>query len=201
MITTIIFDFAGVISRERLFSIMADALAKKFSLDRDDMERRLRKDESAYLVGKQSTEDFWKQTCEGLGISFADFVDSFGSWTWNEETAKLIEKLKPNYKVVLMSDNFEALSGRLRKDERFRKYFDKMYFSNEMHRSKGEVESFKFVLNDVGARPEECVFIDDQAKNLVNPESIGIKSILFVSSEQLEGDLKKLGVIIGNEGK
>jgi FMN phosphatase YigB (HAD superfamily) len=195
MITTIIFDFAGVISNERLFTIMADSLSGKFGIDRDEMERRLRIDESAYAVGKQSTEDFWKQTCDGLPISLEDFRTAFNSWTWNEDTASLIEKLKTRYKIVLMSDNFEALSETLRKNERFLKYFDKMYFSNEMGRSKGEVASFQYVLSDLGIGAGDAVFTDDQAKNLVNPESLGIAALLFTTALALEGDLAKLGVV------
>ena len=44
-------------------------------------------------------------------------------------------------------------------------------------------------------RPERCLFIDDSVKNVRGAEAFGMRGLTFESPEQLEQDLKSLGVL------
>ena len=52
------------------------------------------------------------------------------------------------------------------------------------------------MMEKIGKKGEECIFIDDKEKNLITPAKIGIHTLLFKGPEQLLIDLRKLGVKI-----
>lgn len=190
MIKTVMFDFAGVVSVGRLFSVVDEQLSQKYNIDKQFIIDRLYANHVEYLLGNESTETFWKKVCEGLSISLEDFIAAFQSWELNQETVDYILELKKKYRIVLVSDNFDASTEYLRSQPIFNEMFEKMYFSNEIHLMKGGPEIFQYVLDDLNAKAEECVFIDDQEKNLDAPKLLGINCILFTSVDQLKTDFK-----------
>ena len=54
---------------------------------------------------------------------------------------------------------------------------------------------YETVLKKVRFKPEECLFIDNTQKNLDAAKKLGIKTILFNDSKQLEKRLKYLKLI------
>lgn len=49
----------------------------------------------------------------------------------------------------------------------------------ELGSGKTDRRIFDYVLDQLDLRPEECVFIDNAGKNLVVPEQMGIRTLLF----------------------
>lgn len=195
MITTIIFDFAGVVSFRNFFPVVAENLSRKYGISEPDIEQRLRTRGTRYILGKESAEEFWQKVCEGLDIPYQGFLEIFSSsYEINPEIVSFIKQLKPKYQVLLHSDNFNALSQTLRKDPGLEGLFEKMYFSDEIHLIKEDEASFRHVLQDVGKKPEECIFIDDKEKNLTAPRNIGMQTLLFKNIDSLKEELGRLGV-------
>ncbi len=196
-ISTIIFDFGGVLTTSRFFSLVAKNLSDKFGVHAEEIEKRLRDNEKTYAKGEETTEGFWRKCFPEAEVSYDDFVDEFvSSYELNPAIMDMVRKLKSQYHIVLHSDNFEALVSVIKKDERITGLFENMFFSNEMGTLKEEETSFRHVLENIGKKAGECVFIDDKEKNLVAPAKIGIHTLLFKGPEQLLIDLKKLGVKI-----
>lgn len=52
-------------------------------------------------------------------------------------------------------------------------YFDSLFLSQEMHMSKPNADIFLAVLEQLGARPEECLFIDDAQANVDAAQALG----------------------------
>lgn len=200
MITTIIFDFAGVVSKRRFFPVVAENLGKKYGIPKEKILESLSAHVMQYMLGKESTEDFWKKVCAGFDIPYNEFVKVFSSsYELNLNIIRLIQKLKENHQTLLLSDNFNALSQVLRKDVQLEGLFEKMYFSDEIHLTKEDKEMFLFVFKDIQKKPEECLFIDDQEKNIIIARSLGIKSLLFVNYETLLSEMKGLGTMVPDE--
>ncbi len=190
---TIIFDFAGVLTYSKCFPQIAEDLGKKYGIDSAVIQESLYGAEKDYLLGKESTEDFWHNSCGKLGISFADFSYAFKNWyVWNEELLSYLEALGNDYEIVLHSDNFEVISEDLRDNERLKKLFDYMVFSNEIGFNKAQKEAFEYTLEKINKVAGECVFTDDKAKNLVAPKSLGIETVLYKNFDQFKVDLEKL---------
>ncbi len=60
---------------------------------------------------------------------------------------------------------------------------------------KPEAAIFRTCLDRNGLKAEDCVFIDDSARNVDGAKAVGIDGILFQSPEQLERDLKARGLL------
>lgn len=60
---------------------------------------------------------------------------------------------------------------------------------------KPEAEIFRLCLDRNGLRAEDCVFIDDVARNIEGARAVGIDAILFEAPEQLERELSARGLL------
>jgi 2-haloacid dehalogenase len=60
---------------------------------------------------------------------------------------------------------------------------------------KPQAEAYLLLLSRNNVLPEQCIFVDDVPRNVAGAEAVGIASILFVNSSQLESDLTAKGVL------
>jgi 2-haloacid dehalogenase len=60
---------------------------------------------------------------------------------------------------------------------------------------KPEAAIFRLCLDRNGLSAQDCVFIDDVARNIEGAKAVGIDAIQFTSPEQLEADLKARGLL------
>ena len=197
MIRTLIFDFAGVLTKSRCFPQLAINLGKQFNIDSSIIEKQLYGTEKEYLLGNESTEDFWKKSCSDLGIPLDDFTKAFKSWyELDSETLAFIKSLKTNYQIILHSDNFEAISSDLRENQKLKELFDLIFFSNEIHMNKKNVKAFEYVISKIEKDPSECIFTDDKEANLVAPAEVGINTIKYDNLEQFKKELATFNIKI-----
>ena len=66
--------------------------------------------------------------------------------------------------------------------------------SYKEHLIKPEPEIYQLLLKRYGLKAEESVFLDDTLKNVEAAEEQGIHGIHFLTKEQAEKELRKLGV-------
>lgn len=67
----------------------------------------------------------------------------------------------------------------------FATMFDKVYFSNEIHLRKPDVESFDFVVKDAKIEKKETLFIDDTLQNVLGAEKSGLNAYLLDNNQTL----------------
>jgi putative hydrolase of the HAD superfamily len=65
--------------------------------------------------------------------------------------------------------------------------FSRKFFSCDLRAVKPEAAAYKGVLDALGARPEEVLFVDDRPLNIAGAEALGIRAVLFESPDQLAG--------------
>lgn len=194
-IKVIIFDFAGVLTTAKGYFFLSKNLSKRFSVDESLIKERLYANEKLSLLGEDSTEDFWEKALKDLGIPFKAFAEEFAScYELNPGVLDLAKALKKSFRIIVFSDNFDAVTPSIRKEPVLQDLFEEMFFSNEMHLVKAQEESFKYILQKLGVKPEECIFIDDAPKSMISPNKLGIRTILFKNVKQVKEDLKKLGI-------
>jgi len=58
------------------------------------------------------------------------------------------------------------------------KCFEKVFISSEIGVVKPDPESIEYVLEALGAAPDEVLFVDDKLRNLKTAEGLGVKTIL-----------------------
>lgn len=141
--------------------------------------------------GKISSKEFWSIFSQRSGITVKTDL-----WHWlfhpalNEETCALVKSLRRNGNRVVCGTNtidsyyFNHLE---RGDYAI---FDQTYASIFMGVSKPDPEFWRIILTAEGARPEDCVFIDDKEINCRAAESLGIRAIHFTTAGELAERLK-----------
>jgi HAD superfamily hydrolase (TIGR01509 family) len=193
MITTIIFDFAGVLTTEGFRSSLLKKLSPKYSFDNQVFNTRFEEHEEEYMAARIDDKEFWERVCEGLNIPYEDYASAFATaYQLNPAMVTLIEELKKQYRIILFSDNFNLLSQQLRKDPQLAKLFEKMFFSNEMKLTKSNPASFKYILGEIKEIPEKCVFTDDKERKLTAAKELGIKTIHFKNVEDFKKELEAI---------
>lgn len=112
-----------------------------------------------------------------------------------EGLENLIAKLSKKYSIALATNEGRIFSRHKIDGSKIRKYANKIITSYDIKEIKPSINFFKKTLKILKAEPEECVFIDDDIKNIQAAQSLGITSILFKNTEQLKGELKRLKFI------
>lgn len=106
----------------------------------------------------------------------------------------LIERLKVNYKVAMLTNNnalgfrpFDAKFG-------FSRLFDVVIVSGEEGVKKPDEKIFQIALRKLRVKAKNLYFLDDTAANVDAAKKIGIHGIVFKDAESAEAELKKAGL-------
>ncbi len=104
----------------------------------------------------------------------------------------LIKLKKLNYKLALLSVHAKEWVDYCEEKFHFHELFDVLSYSHETKVSKPDPLAFQDVLNKLQVKANECLFIDDQQRNLDKPKELGFSTILFTDASNLEIELKNL---------
>ncbi|MGI8420033.1 MAG: HAD family hydrolase [Candidatus Levyibacteriota bacterium] len=113
----------------------------------------------------------------------------------NLDLLEVVKLLRKKYKVYLLTDTIDV-HDQVNSKRAIYEQFDGVYKSFKMGMAKMDGENaFRYVISDIGASPEECVFIDDTERNIEIAKAIGMKAILFTDNEALQKEWKSVGII------
>jgi 2-haloacid dehalogenase len=77
----------------------------------------------------------------------------------------------------------------------FLNWFDGVVVSGTEKMRKPTPEFYQILLNRYHVNPAEALFIDDNYRNVVAAEKMGIKSIHFKSAEELSEELRAIAIL------
>jgi HAD superfamily hydrolase (TIGR01509 family) len=72
--------------------------------------------------------------------------------------------------------------------------FDVLVWSYQLRMAKPDPAIYHYVLQKLGSRPEETLFLDDKLVNIHAAQALGLKAIQFSSVEKLRKDLVASGL-------
>ncbi|MGD0341506.1 MAG: HAD family phosphatase [Bacteroidales bacterium] len=105
---------------------------------------------------------------------------------------KLLPGLKKEGFRLYYLSNFPAdIFDEVKRSYSFFKYFDGGIISANVNSSKPDPEIFRVFLEKYDLKAEECFFIDDNEKNVIAAESIGMTGFFTSGSINISGDLFK----------
>jgi putative hydrolase of the HAD superfamily len=107
------------------------------------------------------------------------------------EAWRLAAALASRFRVGGFSDNPAFVAELFPPDGRL----DPMLFSCGLGAMKPSPAAFEAARMRIGAEPEEILFIDDSAANILEARRQGWQAILFVSTTQLTADLERQGLL------
>ena len=109
----------------------------------------------------------------------------------NDGLVEIIKKLKPKYKIALISNYPAHLREKLHK-QNLTELFDEIIISGEVGYQKPQPEIFMLLCEKLHITPSELIFIDDSKKSLEGALTIGYTPILYKNNQQLEEDLQRV---------
>jgi len=196
MIKAIIFDYGGVLSIETSLRSFGDMYAPKFGANAKDFNDLIIENWLEARINKIDSKLFWKRLANFLNTKEKnlrkDLMDFLG---FREEVLELIKKLKTeNYKLGLLSNQIEDWLEEVIKNHKLDQIFNVIITSYKSKVAKPELSIFMEIIKKLKVKSEECVYIDDQEKNIIPAKKLRMKTILFKNHNQLIKDLKKLGI-------
>lgn len=178
----IFFDFDGVITLEKKGTpTIVGYISEKTGIPYESVDASYRKYNRELLRGTITHKDMWKSFCMAVGqdISYEILEQSFLNISLDPKMTGLIRDLKRDYKIGMITDNkADRIESIIEKTE-LKGLFDFVIISANVNAQKTEEKIFIQALNVSGLKATECVFIDNTAANLVVPEKMGFKTILF----------------------
>jgi epoxide hydrolase-like predicted phosphatase len=93
------------------------------------------------------------------------------------EMVKFIEELKSREYTVALLSNIWPVTKRVISENGWYDYFDYVFLSCDEKMAKPHKEFYDLAMSKLNVAPSEIVFVDDKARNLVYPESIGMGTI------------------------
>lgn len=178
-IATVLFDFGGVIAEEGFHAGLL-TIGKRNKLDPGrffrDVDRIIF--DCGYLVGQADEAAFWNAVRRETGIvgSEAELREEIlHRFVLRPEMLAAVDRLRSNgLQAVMLSDQtnwLEEIDARTP----FLNCFDRVFNSYRIHKSKRDASVFSDVCRELGRRPEDVLFVDDNAGHIERAASRGLQ--------------------------
>jgi HAD superfamily hydrolase (TIGR01509 family) len=150
-----------------------------------------------YETGLISTDEFVESAIRrtGLHLSREQFRKAYNEiFTAIPENRELVRRLKPRYKIGLLSNTSEWHFEHAIKTVDIFPLFDAVTLSFEVKAMKPVPALYRDMLAKLRVTAGECIYIDDIAENATAAANMGMHAIQYVSPAQLVSSLRQLGV-------
>jgi len=195
----IIFDVGRVLIRVDISRAM-DGLATGLSLTPREVWSAIEKDPHwvDWQEGRISPRDWHLRLTKRLGASLT--FEQF-SEVWNRAldpnpilSESFLEKLSKNYRLALLSNTDAIHISNEEARFPFFRFFPTRIYSYSVGARKPDPVIYRQALQACKVRAEEAVYIDDVAAYAEAARRLGMTGIVFQSPEQLQSDLRSLGI-------
>ncbi|MDD7793561.1 HAD-IA family hydrolase [Clostridium sp. 'White wine YQ'] len=115
---------------------------------------------------------------EKVQLLAMDFVYNYDKYKFYDDVFKVIPLLSKSYKLAVISDAWPSLENVFRQAS-LRNYFSSFIISSKIGVTKPNELMFKCALEELGVKPEEALFIDDNPYNCDGASKLGIKTVLL----------------------
>ncbi|MDB5007332.1 MAG: 2-haloacid dehalogenase [Mucilaginibacter sp.] len=201
MIKTIIFDLGAV-----LIDWNPHYMYKTIFSDEEEMKNFLatvctsdwNEEQDAGRSLQEGTEVLVKQYPEhadNIRAFYSRWEEMLGDAFW--DTVEIFKELKESgkYKIYALTnwsaETFPVAQQRFE----FLSWFDGIVVSGAEKMRKPAPEFYQVLFNRHKVKPEEALFIDDNYRNILAAEKLGVQSIHFTSALVLKSKLIALGVL------
>lgn len=183
----LVFDFFGVICSEIAPFVLPKYMTKEQavaykativrdadtgSITQDEMFRRLSK--IAHVPPEQLHDEFW---------SYVKI---------DPEMVALIEELRTRHRVALLTNALTPFFRQIAKKYDLERLFEIILVSSEEGLAKPDAAFYRLMVDKLGEKAGNCLFIDDNPENLEAARSVGMQALLFEGAGKLKRELAAL---------
>lgn len=129
--------------------------------------------------GEMSSKQFW--TAVGLGDSYPAVEQEYleTGLTVDPTFKETAIMLKCAYKLAVLSNDVHEWADHLYRKHELDFLFDAKIISGAVGYRKPQKEIYECLLQRIGARANDCMFIDDNIRNLNAAIELGFRAVLF----------------------
>lgn len=204
-VKAIFFDFDGVLTTDKSGSTSsAKYFSKKLGVSIEELLAIYKKDyadaDHRIDVGEALNSEIWQSMSERYGIKYKpeDMIQAFADTPIDSKMLEFARKLKEKFIVGIITDNGAERTAYIFNKHKFDKIFNPIIVSADVKATKGGTEIFDLAASRAGAKPSECIFIDNTKKNIVSANKAGFIGIYFDDAVR---DYEKLFSEVENETK
>ena len=195
----VVFDLGGVLIDWNPRHMYRDLFA-----DEAEMERFLTEVTTNEWNAQQDAGRRWEDGVALLIEEHPDRADLIRAYweRWEEMlggpidgTVAILAKLKAaGYELHALTNWSSQTFPIARERYDFLDWFETITVSGEEGVIKPEPRIYEILLDRIGHRASDCIFIDDGTRNITTAAALGFDTIHFESPQQLAAELGKLGV-------
>lgn len=197
MIKAVIFDYGGVVKSSSGDDAVKD-IAVAYGVSRKIIIKKIRPIIRLFQKGLITENRFWKKSSSSLRrpipknkkdlwrkiyektfriypeiISFIKKIK-----TQSIKTAVLSNTIKPHVEIIVKHNGY--------------KNFDVVILSCRVHLQKPDPKIYLLTAKRLGIKPKECIFIDDEEKNLKSAKKLGMKTVLAKNTKQVINSVSRI---------
>ena len=181
MITTIIFDWGGVLAPADNAST-ARKLSRKYNLDFSHLKRRLGELEAQNSISSDYS-GFTKGMEQEFNIPGKEAIKCLLDYPAGPGF-EFARSIKGRFKLCILSNQMHFKTQDIRNSNDL-SFFDCILFSSEVGLQKPSKEMFHLLLEQINEKPESCLFIDDNIDNINSAISLGFRGLHSQDIEKL----------------
>ena len=197
--TVIIFDLGGVVvdvESDRLIHQVAQLIGRSF----EEVHEAVYHVELLlpFELGQITPRDYYEGLKQRIKMSWSyeQFVRAWNDiLRENPQVTKLVPRLRQHHKLIALS-NTNALHLQHIKAIPSLSLFDDWVASCDVGLRKPDPDIYRLAVARVGVQPEAAVYIDDRPELVEAGRSAGLTAIRCENGEQLERDLRAIGVAL-----
>ena len=197
-IDQVIFDFGGVFLEVDYHATRA-AFEKLGVSDFESMYSQanantLFQDLEKGLIDESEFYKRINETC-GLQLNVAQIQEAWNAMLgqYRESSVQFLKTLKDRYKLYLFSNTNIIHMAQFRQKFRdthegrdFDSFFTRSFYSCDMKLRKPDIESFEWIIDELGIDPTRTLFIDDSRQNIEAAAETGMQTILLEPGVKVE---------------
>jgi putative hydrolase of the HAD superfamily len=179
-----------------------EALKRISGLSAERLDHFYWADRHAYDEGKLTGLQFWHKIMRDAGLNLSDeTIAELNDWDarmWTTQNPAMVAwqaRLKEyGLLTAILSNMGDAVHVSIEKAYDWIQRFDVRVWSYELKVAKPDRAIYEHVLEKLGVRPEEALFLDDKPENIEAAHALGMRGIVFSTVEKLRGDLIAAGL-------
>jgi len=197
-ITTVLFDYGGVLAEEG-FALGLAAIARENDLDPDVFFHTAAETiyGCGYVTGKSTEQAYWQLVRSQTGIRGEDRALTeaiLSRFTLRPRMLDAVRALKnQGLNPVILSDQTDWLD-RLNARQPFFQEFSRVFNSYYLGKSKREPSLFTDILAILKVEAQRTLFVDDNPGHIDRAAALGLQTHLFMSEAQFFADLALRGL-------
>jgi putative hydrolase of the HAD superfamily len=183
VIKAIIFDYFGVISSDEYWQFV------KQDRKTNSQFRNLADEVN---LGQIHWQAFIQKVASATGKTVEEVDELYATERINPLMVTYIKQLRARYKTGLLTNAHHEFIDALFAKSKLETLFDAVVISSRIGMIKPDPHIFQYILDKLGVKPAEAIYIDDLERHTAAGNRVGMHTILYKDLAQMKHELNQM---------